>query len=76
VKQVGRELGVRYVAERFRRQAGNADVVRQELEREKGVRLSLRTVEREVRHLRRELPPMISRQSAPAWNCAASISSA
>src|SRR5437763_9625033 len=31
-----------WVAERFRRHAGNADVVRQELEREKGVRLSLR----------------------------------
>jgi transposase len=44
-----------WVAERFRRHAGNADVVRQELEREKGIRLSLRTVEREVRHLRREL---------------------
>src|ERR1700746_3506960 len=44
-----------WMAERFRRHAGNADVVRQELEREKGIRLSLRTVEREVRHLRREL---------------------
>src|SRR2546421_9971614 len=44
-----------WVAERFRRHAGNADVVRQELEREKGIRLSLRTVAREVRHLRREL---------------------
>jgi transposase len=44
-----------WVAERFRRHAGNADVVRQELEREKGIRLALRTVEREVRHLRREL---------------------
>jgi transposase len=44
-----------WVAERFRRHAGNADVVRQELEREKGIRLSLRTLEREVRHLRREL---------------------
>jgi len=43
------------VAERCRRHAGNADVVRQELEREKGIRLSLRTVQREVRHLRREL---------------------
>ena len=43
------------MAERCRRHAGNADVVRQELEREKGIRLSLRTVEREVRHLRREL---------------------
>jgi transposase len=44
-----------WVAERFRRHADDADVVRQELEREKGIRLSLRTVEREVRHLRREL---------------------
>jgi transposase len=44
-----------WVAERFRRHAGNADVVRQELEREKGIRLTLRTVEREVSHLRREL---------------------
>jgi hypothetical protein len=31
------------VAERFRGHAGNADVVRQELEREKGIRLTLRT---------------------------------
>src|SRR5213082_296232 len=30
-----------WVAERFRRHAGNADVVRQELEREKGIRLTL-----------------------------------
>src|SRR5438309_3388499 len=44
-----------WVAERFRRHAGNADVVRQELEREQGIRLTLRTVEREVAHLRREL---------------------
>jgi transposase len=44
-----------WVGERFRRHAGNADVVRQELEREKGIRLTLRTVEREVRHLRHEL---------------------
>ena len=44
-----------WVAERFRRHAGNADVVRQELEREKGIGLSLRAVEREVAHLRREL---------------------
>src|SRR5437899_10421910 len=44
-----------WVAERFRRHAGNADVVRQELEREKGIRLTLRTVGREGRNLRREL---------------------
>jgi transposase len=44
-----------WVAERFRRHAGNADVVRQELLAEKGIKLSLRTVEREVAPLRREL---------------------
>src|SRR5262249_26087889 len=44
-----------WVAERFRRHAGHADVVRQGLEGEKEIRLSLRTIEREVRHLRREL---------------------
>ena len=35
-----------WVAERFRRHAGNADVVRQELVAEKGITLSLRTIER------------------------------
>jgi transposase len=44
-----------WVAERFRRHAGNADVVRQELLAEKGIRLSLRTIEREVAPLRRQL---------------------
>lgn len=44
-----------WVAERFRRHAGNADVVRQELRAEKGIILSLRTIEREVAPLRREL---------------------
>ena len=44
-----------WVAERFRRHAGNADVVRQELLAEKSIKLSLRTVEREVAPLRREL---------------------
>ncbi len=44
-----------WVAERFRRHAGNADVVRQELAAEKGIALSLRTVERAVAPLRREL---------------------
>jgi transposase len=43
------------VAERFRRHAGNADVVRQELLAEKGITLSLRTIEREVVPLRRQL---------------------
>ena len=44
-----------WVAERFRRHAGNADVVRQELLAEKGLKLSLRTGERAVAALRREL---------------------
>ncbi len=44
-----------WVAERFRRHRGNADVVRQELASELGVVASLRTVERAVSHLRREL---------------------
>ena len=44
-----------WLAERFRRHRGNADVVRQELAAELGIRVSLRTVERAVAHLRREL---------------------
>src|SRR5690349_7325728 len=44
-----------WLAERFRRHAGNADVVRQELEAELGIVVSLRTVERAVIPLRREL---------------------
>ena len=44
-----------WLAERFRRHAGNADVVRQELAREKDIEVSLRTVERAVAPLRREL---------------------
>lgn len=44
-----------WLAERFRRHRGNADVVRQDLEREHGIAVSLRTVERAVSHLRREL---------------------
>src|SRR5215213_2615321 len=44
-----------WLAGRFRRHGGNADVVRQELLAEKGIALSLRTIEREVAPLRREL---------------------
>jgi len=44
-----------WLAERFRRHGGNADVVRQELAAEKGIELTLRTVERAVASLRREL---------------------
>ncbi len=44
-----------WLAERFRRHRGNADVVRQELAGELGITASLRTVERAVAHLRQEL---------------------
>ena len=44
-----------FLAERFRRHAGNCDVIRQELASEKGIHISLRTVERTVAPLRREL---------------------
>jgi transposase len=41
-----------WLSDRFRRHAGNADVVRQELLTEKGISVSLRTVERAVAPLR------------------------
>ncbi len=44
-----------WLSERFRRHRGNADVVRQDLARELGVIVSLRTVERAVQPWRREL---------------------
>jgi len=44
-----------WLAERLRRHRGNADVVRQDLQRELGVEVSLRTVQRAVAPLRREL---------------------
>ena len=44
-----------WLGERFRRHRGNADVVRQDLEREKGLAVSLRTVERAVEGLRQGL---------------------
>ena len=44
-----------WLRERFRQHAGNADVVRQELAAEKGITLSLRTVERAVAPWRAEL---------------------
>jgi transposase len=47
-------LGV-WLAERFRRHRGNADVVRQELAAEKGIVASIRTVERAVQPLRQAL---------------------
>jgi len=44
-----------FLAERFRRHRGNADVVRQDVARELGVVLSLRTIERAVAGFRRAL---------------------
>jgi transposase len=44
-----------WLRQRFLAHRGNADVVRQELEREKGIAVSLRTVERAVEPWRREL---------------------
>jgi transposase len=44
-----------WLRERFQRHRGNADVVRQDLERERGIKVSLRTVERAVQPHRREL---------------------
>lgn len=44
-----------WLEERLRRHEGNADVIRQELEREHGIAVSLRTVERAVAPFRREL---------------------
>ena len=44
-----------WLRERFLQHRGNADVVRQELRRERGVDVSLRTVERAVTGFRREL---------------------
>ena len=44
-----------WLAERLRRHRGNADVVRQDLARELGIERSLRTVQRAVEPLRREL---------------------
>lgn len=44
-----------WLGERLQQHRGNADVVRQDLEREHGLAVSLRTVERAVAPLRREL---------------------
>lgn len=44
-----------WLAERFRRHRGNADVVRQDLAREHGIAVSMRTVDRAVAPLRQAL---------------------
>jgi transposase len=44
-----------WLRERLRRHRGNADVLRQELAAEKGITVSLRTVERAVKPYRQEL---------------------
>jgi transposase len=43
-----------WLEERYRRHRGNADVLRQELFTEREIRVSLRTVERAVQHLRED----------------------
>ena len=45
----------RWLSERFHRHRGNADVVRQDLARERGLVVSLRTIERAVAPLRQAL---------------------
>jgi transposase len=44
-----------WLAERFRQHRGNAEVARQDLARERGIRVSLRTVEQAVAPLRQAL---------------------
>jgi transposase len=44
-----------WLAERFRRHRGNCDVVRQDLQRERGIAVSLRTIERAMAPLRQAL---------------------
>jgi hypothetical protein len=44
-----------WLAERFRQHLGNCDVVRLELQPVNGIAVSLRTVERAVAHLRRDV---------------------
>ena len=56
VSRSGRLSGLEsWLTERFWRHRGNADVLRQELLTEKGLAVSLRTVERSVAPLRRDL---------------------
>lgn len=55
-RRVGRLAPHReWLAAAFGQHRGNCDVVRQELERQHGIAVSLRTVERAVAHLRREV---------------------
>jgi transposase len=49
------DLHAQWLQERFFQHRGNCDVVRQDLQREFGLEVSLRTVERAVAHLRREV---------------------
>lgn len=44
-----------WLKDKFRQHAGNADVIRQDLHKERGISVCLRTVERAVAGLRREL---------------------
>jgi transposase len=56
VPKIGKLAGLSdWLQERFRRHGGNADVIRQELEKELDIGVSLRTVERAVKPWRREM---------------------
>lgn len=55
-RRAGKLAGLEtWLAERFQQHRGNADVVRQDLEREHGLTVSLRTIERAVAPLRQAL---------------------
>ena len=55
-----------WLRQRFLAHRGNADVVRQELEREKGIRVYLRTVERAVERVRSGRRQAIRRTVGPS----------
>jgi hypothetical protein len=63
-----------WLAECFRRHAGNGDVVRQELAAEKGIKLSLRTVAARSGQIR--LPPSVSTSPRARSRCTVPTSAA
>jgi len=69
-----------WLRERLRRHRGNADVVRQELTAEKGITVSLRTVERAVKPYRQELEAearaTVRFETPPASRCRSTLASA
>jgi hypothetical protein len=61
-----------WLKERLRQHHGNADVIRQELAAEKGIIVSLRTVERAVQRYRQELAAearaTVRFETPPGWS--------